>query len=84
MVVTPSSIPSSATHGLYVDSSSNEVFEEVLEDSKDKLVTKKRVSTSDEHDGGECETEATGMSLALIRSSLFFLFFFFFFGNFLV
>ena len=84
MVVTPSSILRSATHGLYVDLSSNEGSKEVLEDSKEVLVAKKRVSTSDEHDGGECETEATGMSLALIRSSLFFLFFFFFFGNFLV
>ena len=84
MVVTRSSIPSSATLGLYVDLSSNKGSEEVLKDSKYELVAKKRVSTSDEHDGGECETKATGMSLALIRSSLFFLLFFFFLGNFLV
>ena len=63
LVVTPSSIPSSATHGPNADLSSDEGSEEVLEDSKDELVMKKRVSDSDEDIGGEHKTEAIGICL---------------------
>ena len=61
LVVTPLSIPNSATRGPNVDLSSNEGFEEVLKDSEDELVTKKRVSDSDEDGGGESKTKAMGM-----------------------
>ena len=70
MAVTPSSIPSSATHGLNANLSSNEGFEEGLEDDEDEPIAKNRVSDLDEEDGSEHETEAMGMSLALIRPSL--------------
>ena len=53
LVVTPSSIPSSATQGPDANLSSDEGFKKVLEDSEDKLIMKKRVSDSDEDDGGE-------------------------------
>ena len=56
---------------------SNEGYEEVLEDSEDELVAKKRVFDSDKDDGGEREADAMGMCL-LPLSGLFF------FGNFLV
>jgi len=69
-MVTPSSIPSSATHGLDANLFSNEGFEEVLEDDEDEPIVKKRVSDSDEDDGGEHKTEAMGMFLALVRPFL--------------
>ena len=43
LVVTPSSIPSSATRGLDADLFSDEGSEEVLEDSEDEPVMKTRV-----------------------------------------
>ena len=52
LVVTLSSIPSSATQGPDADLSSDEGFEEVLEDSEDELVMKTTVSESDEDDDG--------------------------------
>ena len=45
-MVTPSSIPSSATYGPCADLSSDEGSNEVLENSKDDPVMKKRVSDS--------------------------------------
>ena len=74
LVVTPLSIPSSATQGPNADLSSNEEFEEILKDSKDEPITKKRVSDSNEDDSGERETEAMGTCL-LPLSDLFFFFF---------
>lgn len=60
LVVTPSSIPSSATHGPNVDLSSDEGFEVVLEDSNDEPTMKKKVSDSDEEESGEHKIEAMG------------------------
>ena len=50
---------------------SDEGYEEVLEDSEDELVAKKRVFDSDKDDGGEREADAMGMCL-LPLSGLFF------------
>ena len=50
LVVTPSSIPSSATRGPDADLSSDERSEEALEDSEDELVLKTTVSDFDEDD----------------------------------
>ena len=80
-MVTPSSIPSSATHGPDADFSFDEGSEEVLEDSEDESIMKKRVSNSDKDDGGERKTEAMGMCLLPLSdllSSFFFFFSFFF------
>ena len=66
LVVTPSSIPSSATRGLDANLSS-EGFEEVLKDSNDKLTMKKRISDSNE-EGGNHEAEAMGMYLSYLLS----------------
>ena len=67
LVVTPSSILSSVTHGPNADLSSNEGFKEVLEDSDNKPTMKKRISDSDDEEGDEHETEAKGMySLTLV------------------
>ena len=60
-MVTPLSIPNFATCGPNAKLSSDEGFEEVLENSKDEPVMKKRVSDSEEDGGGERETEAMGM-----------------------
>ena len=59
LVVIPSSIPSSATCGPNEDLSSDERYEEVLEDFDDKPTMKKRVSDSDEEDNDEHVAEAT-------------------------
>ena len=69
LVVTPS-IPNFATHGPDVDLSSKG-FEDVLEDSDDEPVLKKRISDSDDEKDAPAETEFMGMCL-----SSFFLFFF--------
>lgn len=53
MVVTPSSIPSSATQGSNADLSSDEWSEEVFEDSKDEPVMKTYVYDSDEDSDGD-------------------------------
>ena len=74
-VVTPSSIPSSATQKPNADLSSNEGSKEVLEDSEDEPIMRTRVSDSNEDDGGgEHETKAMGMCL-LSLTDLLFLFF---------
>ena len=52
---------------------SDEGYKEVLEDSKDELVAKKRVFDSDKDDGGKREADAIGMCL-LPLSNLFFFF----------
>lgn len=75
LVVTPSSIPNFATHEPNVDLSSDEGSKEILKDSKDEPVMKKRVSNSDEDDGGRHETEAMGMCLLPLLDLLFSLFF---------
>ena len=49
LVVTPSSIPSSAIRGPDVDLSSEE-SEDILEDLEDEPVLKKRISDSDEEE----------------------------------
>ena len=75
LVVTPSSIPSSATQGLDVDLSSDKGFKEVLEDSEDEPVMKTRVSNSDkDSDGGEKEAKAIGMCLLFLVNLLCLLF----------
>ena len=71
LVVTPSSIPNSATHGPDADFSSNEGSEKALKDSEDEPIIRMRVYDSNEE--GEPETEAMGMSLVLKRSSFYFL-----------
>ena len=79
-MVTPSFIPSSATRGPDADLSFDEGFEEVLNNSEDEPIMKKRVSDSDKDDGGERKTEAMGMCLfplSDLLSSFFFFFFFF-------
>ena len=74
-VVTPSSIPSSATRKPNVDLSSNEGSKEVLEDSEDEPIMRMEVSDSNEDDGSdEHETEAMGICL-LSLTDLLFLFF---------
>ncbi|KAK9998072.1 hypothetical protein SO802_017675 [Lithocarpus litseifolius] len=59
LVVTPSSIPSSATRGLDADLSS-EGSEDVLEDSDDEPTIIKRVSNSKEEEGAEHEAKFIG------------------------
>ena len=57
-MVTPSSIPSSATRRSDADLSSNKGSKEILEGSKDEHVMRTKVSDSDEDNGsGEHETE---------------------------
>ena len=81
LAVTPFSIPSSATQGLDVDLSFDKGFEEVLEDSKDKLFMKTRVSNFDEDsDGGEQEAETISICL-LFLVNLLCLFFLSFLGT---
>ncbi|XP_050271871.1 uncharacterized protein LOC126715345 isoform X2 [Quercus robur] len=58
LMVTPSSIPSSAIRGPDADLSSDEGFKEVLEDSNDEPTMKKRISDSDKEDSDEHETKA--------------------------
>ena len=62
LVVTSSSIPSSATHGLDVDLSS-EGSKDVLEDPDDEPAIKKRISDFDEEESVDFETEFMGMCL---------------------
>ena len=70
LAVTPSSIPSSATHGPDVDLSS-EGSEDVLEDPDDEPIMKKRISDSDDEESAPSKIEFMGMCLFP------FLFFFF-------
>ena len=69
LVVTFSSIPSSATHGLDVELSS-EGSKDVLEDPDDKPTMKKRVSDFEEEERTEHEAEFMGMRLLILLSSL--------------
>ena len=69
LVVTPSSIPNSATRGPNVDLSS-EGSKDVLQDPKDEPVLKKKIFDSDDEKDAPPETEFMGMCL-----SPFFLFF---------
>ena len=64
MVVTPFSIPVSATQVPDVELSSNEGSEEVLKDSDDEPVMKMRVSNSND----KLDTEAMGMHLRSLLS----------------
>ena len=71
-VVMPSSTPNSATHGPDADLSSDEESEEILEDSEDEPITKKRVSDFDEGDDSNHETKAMGIFLSpFVGPSLF-------------
>ena len=63
LVVTHSSIPSSATRGPDVDLSS-EGSEDILEDPDDEPVPKKRISDSDEEENVPPEAEFMGMCLS--------------------
>ena len=60
LVVTPSSIPSSAMSGLDADLSSEE-SEDILEDPKDEPVLKKRISDSDEEENAPLKTDFMGI-----------------------
>ena len=71
LVVTPSSIPSSAIRGPDADLSSNEGSKEVLEDSEDEPTMKKRVSDSDEEDSDKHKTESISMYLLPLLGLLF-------------
>ena len=62
-MVTPSSIPSSATHGPDADLSSKG-FEDVLEDPDDEPTKKKRVSDFDEEESVDSETDIIGVPLS--------------------
>ena len=66
LVVTLSSIPSSATHGADANLSS-EGSEEFFEDSNDEPTVKKRISDFDE-EGNEHEAEAIVMYLSYLLS----------------
>ena len=70
LIVTPSSIPSSAMRGLDVDLPF-EGPEEVLEDSDDEPIVKKRIIDSDEEKGDKYGVEAMGMYLLLPLSSFY-------------
>ena len=60
LVVTPSSIPSSATSGPDVDLSSKE-SEDILKDPEDEPVLKKRIFYSDEEENAPLKTEFMGI-----------------------
>ena len=70
LVVTPSSILSSATRGPDANLSS-EGSEEVLEDSDDELTMKKRISDSDEEEGDKHKAKVMGLYLLYLLSFLF-------------
>ena len=77
LVVTLSSIPSSATHGPDADLSF-EGSEDVLEDPDDEPTMKKRVSDFEEEERTEHEAEFKGMRLLILLSSLLPFFFFYY------
>ena len=60
LVVTPSSIPSSATRGLDANLSSED-SKNILEDPEDEPVLKKRISDSDEEENASLKTKFIGM-----------------------
>ena len=78
VVVAPSSIPSSTTRGPDVDLSF-EGSKDILEDSDDEPVLKKKISESDDEESVPLEAEFMGMCLSpfllLCLPSLFFPFF---------
>ena len=78
LVVTPSSIPSSATRGPDADLSF-EGSEDVLEDPDDEPTMKKRVSDFEEEESVENEAEFMGICLLILFNSFLPPFFFFFF-----
>ena len=77
LVVTPSSILSSATRGPDADFSS-EGSKDILEELNDELTMKKRISDSEEEEIAEHEAEFMGMCIFILLSFLLPLFFFFF------
>ena len=77
LVVTSSSIPSSATRGLDADLSFEE-SKDILEDPEDKPILKKRISNSDEEESTPLKTEFMGMCFFCFLSP-FFIFYFFIF-----
>ena len=80
LVVTPSSILSSATRGPNIDFSS-EGSKDILKDPNDEPTMKKRIFDSEEEEIAEHEAEFMGMCLFILLSFLLPLFFFFFFGH---
>ena len=60
LVVTPSSIPSSATRGPDAGLSSEE-FEDILEDPEDEPILKKRIFYSDEEESDPLKIKFMGM-----------------------
>ena len=73
LVVTPSSIPCSATRGPNADLSS-EGYEDVLENPDDELIMKKRIFDSDEEESADHEAEFMGMYLPYLVKFPFFFF----------
>ena len=69
LVVTPSSIPSSATRGLDANLSSEE-SKNILEDPEDEPVLKKRISDSDKEESAPLQIEFMGMCLSFCVSFL--------------
>ena len=69
-MVTPSSIPSSATRGPDADLSS-EGSKDVLADPDDEPIIKKRISESNEEESADSETKFMGMCLFLPFSTKF-------------
>ena len=74
LVVTPSSIPGSATRGPDLDLSS-EGSADIFEDPDDVPVLKRTISDSDEEDSASSGPDLMGMYLPSSSSSLFFLVF---------
>lgn len=75
LVVTPSSIPRSATRGADADLSLDEGSEDFLEDLEDEPVMKTRVSDVDKNsDGDEQEAVTMGMCSSFLLSLIFLLF----------
>ena len=72
LVVTPSSIPGSATRGLDLDLSS-EGSDDILEDPDDAPVLKKRISDSDEEGSTSPKPDFMGMYLSSPSPFFFFL-----------
>ena len=75
LVVTPSPIPDSATHGPDMDLSL-EGFDDILEDLDDVPILKKRISDSDEEESALHEPDFMGMYLSSPALSLFLFFLF--------
>ena len=69
LVVTPSSISSSATRGPNAELSS-EGSEDVLEDPNYEPTMKKKISDSDEEESANHEVKFMGMCLLILLSSL--------------